>query len=73
MSDHYTAAEFIKAARIMALAAQLNATVSGMNAENQQRSVNGESPAYRGDAFETAISESGCYHNNICMIQQGQS
>lgn len=73
MSDHYVAAEFIKAARIMALAAQLNATISGMNAENAHRLACGESPMYREEVFVNAIEEVGCHSNNICSIQQGEA
>ena len=73
MSDHHVAERFMQAARVMALAAELNCKVAGMDAENKHRVSIGESIMYGEDAFEAVIVETGCHHNNICMIMQGEA
>lgn len=64
-------AEMRKAAIIMARAAELNATVSGMVAENKQREIQGESPAYVMDDFLRQIERIGCHHNATYEVLQG--
>lgn len=63
--------EMRKAAIIMARAAELNATVGGMVAENKQREIQGESPSYVMDDFRRQIELSGCHHNAICEVLEG--
>lgn len=60
-----------KAAIIIARAAELNAKVAGMNAENAQRAISGNSPAFVQDDFEREIELTGCHWNSICELLQG--
>ncbi|MDH5667859.1 MAG: hypothetical protein OEY86_07610 [Nitrospira sp.] len=48
---------------LIAQAAILNATIAGMQAENQQRIHRGESIAYPERAFEAVCNDSLCNHN----------
>ncbi len=54
-----------KAAYIMAQAMILHATISGMNAENQQRQLHAQPPKYLAGDFETAVNNSGVHPNAI--------
>lgn len=65
------AREMQKAAIIMARAAELNAKVAGMVAENKQREIQNESPAFVNDDFDCEIMASGCHWNSICELLQG--
>lgn len=60
-----------KAAYIIAMAANLNATVAGMQAKNQMCEYRGECPAYVETDFERAINASGCHHNAVLTLFQG--
>ena len=60
-----------KAAIIMARAAELNAKVAGMAAENAQRAISGDSPAFIQDDFDREIEHTGCHWNSICELIQG--
>ena len=52
---------------IKAQAAIIRATarISGMNAENELRKLQGQSPAYNEEAFEKAILDEGVSYNDI--------
>lgn len=60
-----------KAAIIMSRAAELNAKVAGMQAENQQRLIQGDSPMYNEEAFNNEIIATGCHWNAVCETLQG--
>lgn len=71
MCDHHISREMQKAALIMARAAELNARVAGMIAENQQRIADGRAIAYPEKAFNDAILETGCYWNSVGELLNG--
>jgi hypothetical protein len=60
-----------QAAIIMARAACCNARIAGMTAENQQRAVEGNSPAYVSDDFERVIIEEGVGHIDVIGFLRG--
>ena len=55
----------LKAAILIARAAQVNAEIAGMVAENQHRIANGDSIAYGYDAFEALAGTYGVDSNSI--------
>lgn len=60
-----------KAAYIIAMAAGLNATIAGMQAENAWQTWQGNDPPYVEADFERAINASGCHHNAVLTLFQG--
>ncbi len=60
-----------KAAIIMARAAELEAKVLGMHAENMSRVHRGESLAYLEKDFDDAVLSTGCHWNSVCELLQG--
>ena len=63
----------LKAAILIARAAQVNAEVAGMVAENQHRITNGDSIAYGYDAFEALAGTYGVDSNSIIgLIAHGE-
>lgn len=60
-----------KAAYVMAQAAIMNATVTGMIAENYTRMSRGESLAYGEEAFQELINNSGIHHNACITLFHG--
>lgn len=65
------AREMQKAAILMARAAELNALVTGMEAENALKWMTREKPAYTKADFDDAILLTGCHHNAIQELLQG--
>lgn len=53
-----------QAAFIMAQAAAAMITAMGMAAENKQREIRGDSPAYVGHHFDDLIGQFGIGHND---------
>ncbi len=63
----YDIRQMKQVALVMALTANLNATVAGMVAENQARQVAEQSPAYWEDSFQLLLKESGVYGFNSIL------
>ena len=59
-----------KAAYVIGIATMVFARTAGMQAENNQRVMNGHAPAYGESAFEKLIQDTGCHHNGILTIFQ---
>jgi len=57
-----------KAAYVIAMAACVSARIAGMQAENQQRQLQGYSPAYTAEAFEAVLDEHGVHHNAVLTL-----
>ena len=45
-------------------------TAMGMQAENQQRIIEGKSLAYTEDAFQKLIDDNACHHNGDVIITE---
>lgn len=60
-----------RVAYINAQTACVNAIVSGMNAENMNRAVRGESPAYVEKDFLDVLASHHIQHNDVISYFQG--
>lgn len=59
-----------QAAFIMAKAAVLNGTITGMISANYEVSLRGESHIYNEGHFQEVVDNSGCTHNQVMQLYQ---
>lgn len=66
-------ARFERAIFVMGNIVRAQATISGMNADNQLRALNGESPAWSGAEYDQVIQDCGIHHNElVTRLLQGK-